>query len=146
VRIDPGTTGIARRNLVAGKGRAAAITDPRVYRSEHAPAAGRPKTAAWMIVDNIASGAVPAMEGVARAEVAFDGSSENDFTNGSGYGARGWVLKPECFDPDLDEVAEAEKYCHVDLDGDDEEPEEPCGEAAEEFDFESFLGNLFQPD
>jgi hypothetical protein len=140
IRIDAGTTCIIRRNLVAGKNETPAMAGPFVNDAANASAAG------CMIVDNIAADAVPEMTGVARAEVLFLRRDGNDYTNDSGYGAAGWMLKPEGFDPDIDDLTEAEKYCHVDIDGEDEDPVGPGEEAAEDFDVEAFMGNLFKPD
>jgi len=70
------------------------------------------------------------LEGVSRGEVAFASRSNDDFTNESGYGASGWMLKPEGFNPLLESMDEADSYCEaglpddVDLDSPEEEREE----------------------
>lgn len=148
VRIDPGTSCIISRNLIAGKGKSVVVSDPLMYGKEHSIAAACLPSAEWMTTDNIASGGDPETDGVARTEVLFDRRNRDDFTNGSGYGAAGWMLKPEGFDPDIDKIseAEAERYCHADFDDDDELPPESAAEPTEDFDVEAFMGNLFKPD
>jgi hypothetical protein len=143
LRIDPGTTCIIRRNLIAGAGMSLKVIDPPAYGKETLPADGRLKPSQWMAVDNIVSDAVSTIEGMSRADVVFPGRDGDDFTNDSGYGARGWILKPEAFDPDLDEAAEAEKYCFMENDDEDDAPAEGGEEPVETFDFESFMGNPF---
>jgi hypothetical protein len=63
-----------------------------------------------VVADNIASGGCEIAEGVTAAEVAFEGTTADDFSNTSGYGANGWVLTPETFDPKLDIDDDPDKY------------------------------------
>ena len=148
VRIDPGTTCIIRHNLVAGMGQSVAVIDPLVYAKEHGLDPENLPMALWVAADNLADSAVSLTKGFAVSEVVFTRREADDFTNDSGFGAEGWMLKPETFDPDLASIAESEKYCHTDnFDDDDDAPVVATEEVVDnEFDFESFMGNLFQPD
>lgn len=133
VRIDAGATAIVRRNLFSGEGR------PYVYTDSAVP---DKRIASKLIIENIAAGGCEAMEGAAVAAVAFNNAGSDDFTNDSGFGASGWVLTPETFDPQVDEADI--KYCEnqgVFEVPDDGEPE--TDEAAGSTGFDSFMGRFY---
>ncbi|MGA2505948.1 MAG: right-handed parallel beta-helix repeat-containing protein [Chitinispirillaceae bacterium] len=138
VRIDPGTTSVVRRNLFYGEGIPCAGAGAAVN--------GTRKTAS-LIIENISSGQCGTAEGVAAADVAFENGKDDDFTNTSGYGAAGWVLTPDAFDPHGDDIDEADDYrCgHWEIDDTDEERGEPEAETAKSAaeDFEGFMERFY---
>ncbi len=139
IRIDEGSTSVVRQNLFYGEGK------PVAYDGAPAQPEGK-KT--LLIKDNVAAGRCKAMDGVAAAEAAFKNSDVGDFTNDSGYGAGGWVLTPDTFDPQVDEADT--KYCESQgafEDPDDGEPETAeTDETAESAGFNSFMGRFYSKD
>jgi hypothetical protein len=135
VRIGPGATAVVRRNLFHGEGMPFA-----------ADADNKKKTVS-LVIENIASGQCLTAEGVAAADVAFEKGKDDDFTNGSGYGAGGWVLTPAAYDPEGDAVDEANDYrCGLgEIDDEDEVSGEPEAETAksEAEDFEGFMERFY---
>jgi len=136
LRIDAGTTSIVRQNLFSGEGKPYAGGDTT------APHNGKK---ASLIIENIAAGRCEAMEGAAVAAVAFKNAGNDDFTNDSGRGARGWVLTPDAFEPEDDAVDEADiKYCESRNAQDEETEDEKDPEnTAEGAGFESFMNRFY---
>ena len=102
-RIEPGTTCIIQRNLVSGKGESCVII----------PVAGgsdqeQPAPAEYVIRDNLYQGNTEPMNGFFRGNVEFAESRSDNYENNSGYGAHGWMMRSEAFDPHLDESGDGE--------------------------------------
>jgi hypothetical protein len=119
IGIEKGTSGIVRKNLFSGN---AVVTGGQ---------------ASFVVKDNGTTG--KAGDGVEAIAVAFKDPAGDDYTNDSGYGASGWMLKPEAYDPHGDDIEGESDYCHAVID--DEE-----GEAApdgEEPGFESFMERFY---
>ena len=136
VRIDAGTTSIVRQNLFYGEGK------PVAYDGDPAQPEGK-KT--LFIKDNAAAGRCKAIDGAVAAKAVFKNGGDGDFTNDSGYGAGGWVLTPETFDPQVDEADI--KYCEnqgafEEPDDDEPETDEVAGAAG----FDSFMGKFYPKD
>ncbi|MBN1127450.1 MAG: right-handed parallel beta-helix repeat-containing protein [Chitinispirillaceae bacterium] len=127
IRCDQETSGIIRKNLFVGKGRAISS------------AAG---DMPFVISDNGAGEGIETIEGVAPAAAGFRDRAADDYSNDSGYGASGWSLMPEGFDPH----------------GDDGDPEggygvasndEECGDVSADEDpaeFGSFMERFYNRD
>jgi len=102
IRIDNGTTCIIRRNLVHGKGKPYQVVPSgqdsivkKNGKSRHATE--------FVVADNISSGGCDQLNGFKATDVDFQKSGDDNFENGSGYGATGWMLRRETFAPDVDE-------------------------------------------
>jgi hypothetical protein len=109
IKIEPGTTSIIQQNLVYGSGKPyfiepiSAGTD--TIQESH-----------YVVIDNIVSDSIEEMSGFKRSKFCFENPAEGNYTNESGYGAKGWVLLPEAFDPnqeDLDTGIEYEEVCTI---------------------------------
>jgi hypothetical protein len=139
VRIDAGATAIVRRNLFLGEGTSVHIP------SSQASAGGN---RSLLIIENTAAEKCETVPGVAALDIAFKDRAAGDFTNSSGYGASGWVLTPETFDPNVDAVDEANGYrCeHDELDNEEQAGAETGNEESaegEEENFEGFMGRFY---
>ncbi len=147
VLIDAGTTCVVERNLFSGPG---------------TPCAGKGISGSVLIAENIASHSCKAMNGVAPGDVTFTCSDGDDYSNESGYGAHGWMVMPEGFNPREDVADESEGYTEA-LPGELPEDESnaealdeemPDGESEEMEgsldtkgeNFEDFMGRLYNPD
>jgi hypothetical protein len=127
IACDTGTTGIIRKNLFTGKGRAYA--EPNV-------------NSLFLVGDNGAEGGIDAADGISRISVGFRDPGGDDYSNDSGYGAAGWPLTPQGFDPHGDDIDPENPYCAAA--GDEEQSEE--SEEADEGPFESFMEQFYQKD
>ncbi|MBN2037828.1 MAG: right-handed parallel beta-helix repeat-containing protein [Chitinispirillaceae bacterium] len=124
IRIDAGTSGIVRKNLFSGQG-ALCIND---------------RSDAFLLRDNRMVGAVEPVEGVIAIPVAFKDSRRDDYSNDSGFGASGWMLTPDVYDPHADDIDAACDYRDTaDPDGMDDETG-----VVEPAHFESFMGKFYQ--
>jgi len=143
VLIDAGTSCVVERNLFSGPG---------------IPCAGAGISGSVLVADNLASHSCKAMNGVAPGDVTFTCSDGDDYSNESGYGAHGWMVLPEGFNPRQDALGESEGYTEalpedaVNAEEFDEEvPDEASEEMEESLDakgenFEDFMGRLYNPD
>lgn len=97
IRVEQDTTCIVRKNLFYGEGVpcefALGATAKKVKISSY-----------YMIEDNGVSGKCVPMDGFFEKDVSFTDENTDNFENDSGYGAQGWMLKPETFDPEIDKV------------------------------------------
>jgi hypothetical protein len=103
--IEAGTTSIIHNNLIYGEG--------IPYRVDDSPGnTGNNSTpkAQYVVENNIASGKCEPIKGFNLQEVVFQGYTKDNFENDSGYGASGWMLKPETFDPHMDDFVEDKDY------------------------------------
>jgi hypothetical protein len=75
-----------------------------------------------VISENAASGTDKSSEGFSLVNIAFPSFTEQNFENSSGFGAQGWVVKPEGFDPDLDNLDSDTNYIDANM-ADDEDIE-----------------------
>jgi hypothetical protein len=119
IRIEPGTSGIVRKNLFSGKTAVAGDQE------------------SFMVGENGTTGETDA--GIERIIVGFKNPDEDDYTNDSGYGASGWMLTPDAYDPHGDDIDGGDDYCHAVIDDED-------GDAApnlEERDFDSFWERFY---
>jgi hypothetical protein len=92
ITIEPGTTCVVHKNLFHGKGNPYAIID--LDNSPHTQERKR-----YLIDDNAVTKACELPAGVLRAMVTFIAESLDNYANDSAYGARGWMLSPEAYDP-----------------------------------------------
>ena len=114
IRIEPGTSCVIQKNLISGEGKPCSRTGEAGHGAELV-----------VIADNIAANRCEPMDGVNACDIAFPGN--DDFTNESGYGADGWMLKPEGFNPLLDSMDESDNYCTTEILEDSET--EPAAES-----------------
>ena len=106
ILIDPGTTGIVEKNLIFGSGTPYAIVqEPRPEGSGTVTGVTQ-----FVIRDNAAAGGCTLLEGVGLVPVEFADAAADDYGNGCGSGASGWVLRPQGFDPAIDETTDAAGY------------------------------------
>jgi hypothetical protein len=121
IEIEPGTSCVIQRNLIHGKGQPYSFVDTIGFNDgENEKGIATPPE--YLIDDNIASGQCDKMTGVTRHEVRFVKNEYDNFENESGYGAQGWMLRPEAYDPEVDEVDEGQHCLDPTMyDFDDEE-------------------------
>jgi hypothetical protein len=119
IRLDPGTSGIIRRNLFSGN---AVIATCQTL---------------FVVKENGVTGETGG--GIETKPVGFKDPAGDDYTNDSGYGAAGWVLTPQAFDPYMDDIEGGNDYVHALINNEE-------GEAvpvAEEPGFESFMERFY---
>ncbi|HEX3020361.1 MAG TPA: right-handed parallel beta-helix repeat-containing protein [Chitinispirillaceae bacterium] len=119
IRIEPGTTSIIQQNLFHGSRQPYQIIDSVLnHKAQICPApAGKTET---VINDNISSGECAILKGVISQSVKFDLDNTDCFENNSGYGASGWMLRPEGFDINADEPDNEVDYLEASILEDDE--------------------------
>jgi len=101
ILIDTGTSGILQQNLIAGHGKPYIITadNGRTEEPTH-----------FIMKDNgITTGCAQA-EGTVSVAAEFTDASADDYGTDGTYGASGWVVRPECFDPHLDDAESGSDY------------------------------------
>ncbi len=99
IRINPDATCVVRKNLFYGKGTPFCLDDSGKA-SPGQPGAPSPSGGKnFLITDNKSSGDCERADGCTPAEVAFKSIAFDNYTNDSGYGAHGWMLSPEAYDP-----------------------------------------------
>ncbi len=86
--IEQRTSSIIKRNLFLGSGQPYRVTMAEGGRDGH------------LVSDNVWSGAGAAPDGVTAAWVDFAAEAVDNYDNQSAYGARGWMCRPDPFDPD----------------------------------------------
>ena len=100
--IEPGTTCIIRNNMFHGRGLPLEfpgnVTGPFQYAEKH------------IFSGNLSSGGCRPINGSIAAEVGFSSADLDNYTNDSGYGACGWMLCPDPYDPDSGSVADIPSY------------------------------------
>ncbi|MFP4164224.1 MAG: right-handed parallel beta-helix repeat-containing protein [Chitinispirillaceae bacterium] len=99
--LQQGTSGIVQKNLFFGEGEA--------YRTENQDRK-RSSELQFVIADNLGSGGASELNGISISEVSFKEIQNDNYSNESGYGAQGWMLTPEAFDPDIDELTKDNNY------------------------------------
>jgi len=118
IRIEPGTTSIIRKNLLFGKSKPYSITESiRDLRKNEVE-----ETALEThqhISDNICNEPA-ALDGFSVREIVFLNSESDDFQNETGYGAQGWMLRAEGFNPDVDEYSGETDYLEASILEDEE--------------------------
>jgi hypothetical protein len=107
VVIDAGSTGLMQRNLMYGTGKPYVIMHAQNILSEESDEAAATR---FIIKDNGAAGGCSLTRGVGNVTVIFTDGDAGNYENGSGFGADGWVLTPQGFDPDADTAEEAQDY------------------------------------
>jgi len=65
------------------------------------------------ISENATSGLTSSLSGFIFKNTVFMNSDNGDFENTSGFGAQGWVLKPEGFNPEIDNFGAEDNYLDV---------------------------------
>ena len=98
VLIGRGASCIVRKNLFHGPGKPYDLQDAGQRQCKKKPSNGR--AGSCLIADNISSGGCEAMDGSACNEVKFASVHHDNYDNASGYGAEGWLLKPDLFGPE----------------------------------------------
>lgn len=99
IAIEQGATCIIQHNLFSGTGKPYGI----ITHETHSDNLTKKKKDTHCVVhDNLACGECEIMEGVVRSETVFEFSKNDNYQNDSGYGAKGWMLTPEAFDPNMD--------------------------------------------
>jgi hypothetical protein len=93
VRINPDTTCVVRKNLFFGTGK------PYCMEGQGKRTGTSPGDKNVLVTDNISSGGCENLKGCARTEVAFKSVVFDNYANDTGYGACGWMLSPEAYDP-----------------------------------------------
>ncbi len=127
VVIDHGTTGVIQYNLIYGVGKPYAVVGPDQVSGDRSSQATAPATR-FMIKDNGSAGGCSLLDGVGSAVVEFVDAPGDNYENGSGFGAGGWMLTPSGFDPDIDKIDEGADYRSVIPSGiDDPCDSEPSG-------------------
>ncbi|HAJ78953.1 MAG TPA: hypothetical protein DCO75_04210 [Fibrobacteres bacterium] len=100
--IEPGTTCIVRKNLFHGKGRPYCFDENRT----DVTAVGTSRASGHFIMENFVSGLEEDIDGCNKGNVSFVSEPFDNYTNESGWGAQGWVLSPEAFDPEKKDSVE----------------------------------------
>ncbi|MFP4013143.1 MAG: right-handed parallel beta-helix repeat-containing protein [Chitinispirillaceae bacterium] len=132
--MEQGTSGIVQNNLFHGRGKAYEIQDLRETRSQ------------FVIMDNIGSGGCDTLSGISAMEVEFKENRKDNYENKSGYGAKGWMLTPEAFDPHLDDLAqETGSYVEASVLEDDNGELVIPGEADKDEVFGTFFPEALDP-
>ncbi|MCX7726730.1 MAG: right-handed parallel beta-helix repeat-containing protein [Chitinispirillaceae bacterium] len=116
--VDSMSTGLIRGNLVYGgiKPFDRYITEETKERKGFTSSQG-----GFILKDNGIAGGGGVIEGFTDVEVLFKDEKKDNYQNSSGFGAKGWVLTPEGFDPEIDNCEGCEGYRHIELFDDDEE-------------------------
>ena len=99
IRIEPMTTCIVRKNLFHDTVAPYEITGSKVAHGHKAGHLPSPDKKNFLISDNIVSGACAPLGGCVPAKVVFLSAALDNYVNDSGYGAFGWMLSPEAYDP-----------------------------------------------
>ncbi len=110
VMIDHGASGILEKNLIFGKGKPYAVVQESVCSSGETDLSGNSGITRFVIRDNAASGGCETMDGIRLMPVEFADIAADDYSNDCGVGASGWVLRPEGFDPLIDEEEDSAGY------------------------------------
>jgi hypothetical protein len=99
VSIGSHVCAIVQKNLFLGPGKPYDVT--------HDPDAGdRKRRSCNCILDNYsAAHSCEPSSAVSCGTVIFAGIALDNYDNGTGYGAQGWMVRPEPFDPDQDQPA-----------------------------------------
>jgi hypothetical protein len=119
IRIEPGTTSIIQQNLFHGKGQPYYLSDFVLNQKAEVDSVKQLKTET-VIENNLGSGDCEILKGIIARAVEFVKSETDCFENDSGYGACGWVLKPEGFDINGDEHDEETDYLEASILEDDD--------------------------
>lgn len=119
IRIEPGTTSIIQKNLFYGEGLPYQISEHiRNQRlDEMDQKTGKTES---VIHDNIGFGNCQLLKGVTSKKVIFDQKEPDTYDNDSGYGAQGWVLRPEGFDINADDTNDQIDYIEASILEDDD--------------------------
>jgi hypothetical protein len=120
IRVEPGTTCIIRMNLVVGCGIPLIITEKKSQEinDDEIPVAIAP---AQIVSDeNAVSDKDISQGGFTYIPVEFDNDCVS-FENTTGFGASGWVLTPQVFDPGIDDIDDEPYYVDGSIPEDDEE-------------------------
>lgn len=120
ILIEAGTTSIVSNNLIHGDGKPYHVSECDTIEKDTVPGNAHPK---FVITENAASGTIESPEGFSLITAVFPASSEGNFENSSGFGAQGWVLKPEGFDPDMDNLDSDTNYIDANMTNDDDDIE-----------------------
>lgn len=119
ITIEPGTSCIIQRNLISGQGKPYELTASIHYSDEEIEYEIN-TPASYVVQDNAVSGQCEIMDGVSVMETGFQSPESGNFENQSGYGASGWMMRPEAFDPHIDETEECDGYVEASVLEDEE--------------------------
>ncbi|MBN1306945.1 MAG: right-handed parallel beta-helix repeat-containing protein [Chitinispirillaceae bacterium] len=137
ILIDAGTTGIVERNLIYGAGKPYAVVQASRPARRRGGRTSRGEDTRFVIRDNAADGGCSLLDGVETIAVKFADPARDDYRNGCGSGASGWVLAPQGFDPAVDETPGSIDYREASILEDDN------GEFIIPGENEECRGNLF---
>lgn len=116
ILIEPGTTCIVNKNLIYGKGIPYYVSDG----SSEQIVLEKSKASQHVITDNALSGTNQSSDGFLLINVDFPNYTEGNFENNSGFGAQGWMLRPEGFDPKVDDITGDTDYLDTNFAEDEE--------------------------
>jgi hypothetical protein len=105
VRAEPGSSCIIRNNLVYGTNTPLLVVKPADTSSDSDEPERRAPLAQVVANENAVSTQNNCQSGFKVVEVAFS-VEDKSFENTTGFGAQGWVLTPQTFDPKVDETDE----------------------------------------
>jgi hypothetical protein len=95
ISIGPNTNAIVQRNLFLGPGK------PYLVIADENSRAQGPEKSRHCVLDNYsAAHTCEPGSGISCGQVIFAGIALDNYDNGTGYGAQGWMVRPEPFDPD----------------------------------------------
>lgn len=135
ILIEPGTTCVVSNNLISGDGIPCYVVESTQITTGNAPG----QSAQIVITSNAASGSRGLLTGFDQISVDFADYTEGNYENNSGYGAQGWMLRPEGFNPSLDDLnSESDSFDMSAFDDEDENSDIPEDKDHQEF-IESFF-------
>lgn len=108
ISIEPGTTCIIRKNLFHGEGKPCGFTVSTEKTKFDV-------STSYLIEDNLVSGNSEVMTGFFSQHITFSNEKSDNFENESNYGAQGWMLKPETFNPEIDNIENGIDYREIAL-------------------------------
>jgi hypothetical protein len=101
ISIEPKAYAIIQRNLFLGPGKPFEVIEQK---NDCGLTNARKEKPRHCILDNLsAAHHCDAGTGISCGGVVFAGIAMDNYENTTGFGAQGWVVKPEPFDPDKDE-------------------------------------------
>lgn len=119
IRIEPGTSSIIQQNLLHGNGIPYCIIEDKGDCHDEHCQSHKIKTYS-VINDNVCSGNCKTMDGISASQIVFSQKDSDCFINDSGYGASGWMLRPEGFDKNADTTDNDKDYIEASIMEDDD--------------------------
>jgi hypothetical protein len=88
ISVEAASSAIIKRNMFWGSGEPYRFAGAGISREKH------------LISDNISAGGCATPDGVMAGQSEFGSNEYDNFDNDTGYGATGWMCRPEPYDPD----------------------------------------------